>query len=110
MRINDALLNALADRWPNIEPQWPGQTFEVWLEGKMRYYNEFGYPKPLDELPIWFDDLPASLWDIVRDVEPADTDAYLYAKGEEIRQIGGTMVQRVRDLRPLARVAMALGL
>lgn len=106
MRINDELLNALADRWPNIPNDYPGQTFESWLATRMHYYNEYGYSKVLTK----WDDLPINLWDLITEIPPAhSTEDYFDKKAQELREIGGTFIQRIEDLRPLARVVLSMG-
>jgi len=106
MRINDRLLDALADRWPNITPDWTGQTFEAWLDRRLDYFNELGYPKPNQTL--WFENFPESLWDIVTQVPPADSDAFLRRECEELRAVGGTLIKRVVDLRPLVKLMLSM--
>jgi hypothetical protein len=99
--IDDALLDALGDRWPFIEPDFPGQTFEAWLFVRLRDYNKFGYPRHLN---VYLS--PPTLWDLVDDLPPANFSDYVARKAEELRATGGTLVQRVRDLTPLAALTL----
>lgn len=101
IRIDDNLLDALADRWAFIEPDFPGQTFEAWLSARMRDYNEFGYLRRGCNGD-------ATLWDLIGDLPPAGFDDYVTRQANEMRAIGGTFAQAVRDLRPLARLALSL--
>jgi hypothetical protein len=104
MYIDDALLDALGDRWPFIEPDFPGQTFEAWLLVRLHDYNRFGYPRRVD---VRLD--PPTLWDLVDGMPPADFSDYVSRKTKDLRAIGGTFVQCVRDLTPLATLMLLIG-
>lgn len=100
--IDDPLLDALADRWPFVERDWSGQTFEAWLLGKLRDYNRFGYARHPDIEP-------SSLWAYVRDLPQGDYEDYVRAKARELREAGGSFIKRVPDLRPLVRLMLTCG-
>jgi hypothetical protein len=104
VHIDDTLLDALGDRWPFIESDFPGQTFEAWLLVRLRDYNRFGYPRRVTPRLD-----PPTLWDLVNSVPPADFSDYVTRKTRDLRAVGGTFVQRVRDLTPLATLMLLIG-
>ena len=99
VRIDDVLLNALADRWPFIPRDFCGQTFEAWLCTRMLEYNEFGYARHGNA---------RSLWEVVAQYPAATFDDVVASKANELREMGGTFVKATRDLTPLAMVAIQL--
>jgi hypothetical protein len=104
VHIDDTLLDALGDRWPFIESDFPGQTFEAWLLVRLRDYNRFGYPRRVNPRLD-----PPTLWDLVNSVPPADFSDYVARKTKDLRAIGGTFVQCIRDLTPLATLMLLIG-
>lgn len=102
LRIDDALLEALADRWPFIPRDFRGQTFEGWLSTRMLEFNEFGYAH-------YGESGVRSLWDVVAQYPPATFEDMVTSKANELREMGGTFIQAARDLKPLAVVAIQLG-